>query len=271
VADMANVFATTRFTTCIPPSLGGSGNPSVPTARGVVCGMEAALELLGERGLAGKSVAIQGIGNVGGSLARFLLEKGAARIVAADVNPRHVERARAELPPAKLEARLVEEGDDSIFRAECDVFSPNATGAILNDRTIPLIRARIVCGAANNQLEDSARDDGLLHARGILYVPDFLVNRMGIVNCADEHAGQLPDDPLVERHLSRDWEYSIHRMCHKVVQRSRDTGQPPSQVAEAIADELSLVPHTIFGHRGQAIIDSLAADRWHEGGEEGNP
>jgi glutamate dehydrogenase/leucine dehydrogenase len=263
VSDMANVFSSTRFTTCIPPELGGSGNPSVPTARGVIAGMEAALEFIGDPGLEGKRIAIQGMGNVGGPLIRFLIEKGVRKITACDINPRYVERLRGECGPV-LEARQVGREDLSIFETECDVLSPCATGATLNPGTIPLIKARIVCGAANNQLEDSERDDRLLHERGILYVPDFLTNRMGIVNCADEQAGRLPGDPLIERHLSRDWEFSIHQICLKVLQESRAGGRPPSATAEAVADRLSLEPHPIFGHRSQLIIDSLAAERWFD-------
>jgi glutamate dehydrogenase/leucine dehydrogenase len=264
VKDMAHVFAKTRFTTCIPPELGGSGNPSIPTARGVIAGMEAALDFLGDPGLEGRSVAIQGMGNVGSPLIRFLFEKKVGKVIACDINPDYVWRLKEELGGAGLEARLASEEDDSIFRTECDVLAPCATGAILNPRTIPLIKARIVCGAANNQLEDPDRDDRLLHEKGTLYVPDFLTNRMGIVNCADEHAGSLPDDPLVERHLNRDWGYSIYKMGLKVLEQSRATGEPPSGVARAMADKLSLETNPVFGHRGVQIIKALVADRWHE-------
>jgi glutamate dehydrogenase/leucine dehydrogenase len=262
VDDMAHVFATTRFTTCIPPALGGSGNPSVPTARGVISGMEAALEFAGTPGLEGKTVAVQGMGNVGEPLIRFLMKKNVGKVIACDINPSYVERGEREFGRSRLEARLVTEDDTSIFGAQCDILAPCATGAILNPRAIELMKARIVCGAANNQLEDPDRDDRLLHEKGVLYVPDFLTNRMGIVNCADEGAGSIPEDPVVERHLSRAWEFSIHQMCLKVLGRSRSTGEPPSAVATAMADELSMQPHPVFGHRGQQIIEALVAENW---------
>jgi len=264
VSDMARVFERTRFTTCIPPELGGSGNPSIPTARGVVAGIEAALELLGLGTIEGKSIAVQGIGNVGAALIGFLFQRGAAKIIAGDIDPRHVARVREAHPGSALEVRILASNDASILSAPCDVLSPCATGAVLNPETIPAIRARVVCGAANNQLEDSERDDRALHERGILYVPDFLVNRMGIVTCADEQAGVVPHDPLVERHLSPAWEHSIPRTLADVVEVSRKTGQPPGKVATAIADRLSLQPHPIFGRRGREIIAGLVADRWHE-------
>jgi len=97
---------------------------------------------------------------------------------------------------------------------------------------------------------------------GILYVPDFLTNRMGIVNCANEQYGFITEDPFFEKHLSREWEYSIHNTTLRILKESRETGDPPAKVAIRIADELSLQPHPIFGHRGKQIIDSLIAHRW---------
>jgi leucine dehydrogenase len=264
VADMADVFSRTRFTTCIPEGWGGSWNPSVPTARGVVVGMEAALEFLGMGSLEGKTVAVQGTGNVGGPLVGFLFEKGVGRIVACDTNPDNADSARRQFAGRNLEIRTVGRGDDSIFREACDIFSPNATGAVLNPRSIPLLRAKIVCGAANNQLEDPGRDDAALLGRGIAYVPDFLTNRMGIVNAANEQYGYVKHDPLFERHLSRDWEHSIFQTARRVLHESRSKGEPTGRIAVRLADELSLEPHPIFGHRGRLIIDSLVEDRWDE-------
>ena len=265
VSDMANVFATTRHTTCIPPDLGGSGNPSVPTARGVIAGIEAALATLGHEGIAGRTFAVQGCGNVGGPLIGFLLERGAARVETADVDAGIVERLVGEVGDPRLAARVVERTDDSILAAGCDVVCPCAVGGTLNPETIPTIRARVVCGAANNQLLDSARDDAALHARGILYVPDFLVNRMGIVTCADEAAGCIPGDPWIERHLGRDWDHSISNALDRVLRLSRESGRPPGAVATEEADRLSMQEHPVFGHRGRQIIDHLVATGWQHG------
>jgi glutamate dehydrogenase/leucine dehydrogenase len=264
VEDMAQVFATTRFTTCIPPELGGSGNPSVPTARGVLAGIAAALEFLDGGSLAGRSFAVQGVGHVGGPLIRFLLERGARKIYACDVDAGLVETVQMEIPES-VELRCVERGDPWIYGVECDVFAPCATGAILNPETIPVLKARVVCGAANNQLEDAERDDALLHDRGILYVPDFLTNRMGIVTCADESAGYVTPDPDIERHLQRDWEHSIHQTCLEVFRVSRSGGRPTSTVAMEIADRLSMEANPVYGHRGARIIESLVEDGWFRG------
>jgi len=264
VADMAQLFSKTRFTTCIPESLGGSGNPSVPTAMGVIRGMEAALKFLDMGDLSGKTVAVQGVGNVGGPLIRFLFEKGVEKIVAADIDPDLIEMRKREFADKNLELRLVDRKNCSILGSDCDILSPCATGATLNPQTIPTIRGKVVCGAANNQLEDAERDDQALFERKIVYVPDFLTNRMGIVNCADEQAGYVKNDPFFERHLTKDWEYSIYQTALRMLDESQQNNQPPAKVAVAMADKLSLEDHPIFGHRGERIIASLVADLWSE-------
>lgn len=265
VEDMAHVFSRTRFTSCIPEAWGGSGNPSVPTARGVISAMEAALEYLGAGDLNGKSVAVQGMGHVGAPLIRYLFEKGVEKVTACDVQPECVKACLKEFAGENLEAETVSPDDPGFYGEECDIFSPNATGAVLNPRTIPLLKARIVCGAANNQLEDAQRDDHLLLDRGITYIPDFLANRMGIVNAADEQYGYVSDDPKFERHLTRDWEFSIHQTCLRLLHTSKTMGEPTAHIAMRMADELSLEEHPIFGHRGRQIIDSLVANHWDNG------
>jgi len=263
VADMAHIFSRTRFTTCIPEEWGGSGNPSVPTARGVICGMEAALEFLNLGELEGKTIAVQGMGNVGRPLIQFLFEKKVKKIYAADIDPVLVDKVRADFTGMNLDAKRLSPDDVSLFEAEVDIFSPNATGAVLNPVTIPLLRSKIVCGAANNQLEDAARDDGLLFGRAIVYVPDFLTNRMGIVNAANEQYGYVNNDPLFERHLERDWVHSIRRTTLNMLKESREKGEPTARITMAMADKLSMEEHPIFGHRGRLIIDSLVEDEWH--------
>lgn len=261
VKDMANIFSKTRYTTCIPHELGGSGNPSVPTARGVVAGMEAALEFNSDT-LEGKTIAVQGMGNVGAPLIKFLFEKNVSKIIAWDIFPELVDKVKEDFSGNNLEAYVVKRNDFSFFGTECDILSTNATGACLNPQTIPMIKAKIVCGAANNQLEDPEHDDMLLHERGILYIPDFLTNRMGIVNCADESAGYLPHDPLIERHLSKDYKYSIHQMTLNVLKESKETGKPTGAMALEMAEKLSRENHPVFGHRGEMIIKSLVESGW---------
>jgi glutamate dehydrogenase/leucine dehydrogenase len=265
VEDMAAVFSRTRFTTCIPPALGGSGNPSVPTALGVVRGMEAALAHRGMGTLSGKTVAVMGLGHVGTPLLGFLRERGVARVIGSDVDPERERALRALYPDLELTVRVVERGDTSLLAEAVDVVSPCATGAVLGPATIGAIRAPIVCGAANNQLEDPGRDDRLLAERGVTYVPDFLVNRMGIVNCADEQFGYLDADPAFEAHLGDAWENSIHGLTLQVLEEAARTGRTTHRIALDLAEERSLEPHPIWGHRGVRIIRSLVEGGWGAG------
>ncbi len=263
VEDMQNVFSQTRFTTCIPDFLGGSGNPSVPTAKGVVSGMEAALEFRGMGSLEGKTIAVQGMGNVGAPLIRFLFEKGVKKIIACDVNEKNVNKLKNEFPE-KLEASLVEINDKSIFAADCDILAPCATGAILNPETIGMLKTKIICGAANNQLEDTSRDDKLIFEKGITYIPDFLTNRMGIVNCANEQYGYIKNDPAIEQHFNPEWEYSVYKMAMEILTSSKAKNIPPAVAASQKADELSRIDHPVMGHRGEMIIKSLMEQGWEK-------
>jgi leucine dehydrogenase len=239
VEDMARIFSKTRFTTCIPPEFGGSGNPSVPTARGVICGMEAALDFLEMGSLENKTVAVQGLGHVGEPLIECLFEKNVKRVIGTDINPNHIENAKKKFRGKNLDCRLVDKNDRSIFFEECDIFSPN-------------------------QLEDTQRDGKLLLEKGITYVPDFLTNRMGIVTCANEQYGYVNNDPLIELHFSKDWEHSVYNRAMQVLNESIKYKKPASEIALKIADKLSKENHPIFGHRGKEIIKSLVKNKWHQ-------
>ena len=260
--DMAAIFSRSRFTTCIPPALGGSGNPSAPTALGVVRGMEAALAHLGMGTLEGKTVAVQGLGHVGEPLVGYLHERRVGRIIGTDIDPEREAALRRLFPGLDLDVRIVGRDDCSLFSEPADILSPNATGAVLGERTIPTIGAKIVCGAANNQLEDPVRDDLRLKERGILYLPDFLVNRMGIVNCADEQSGYVDHDPDFLRHLGTDWDNSIYNLSLRVLREAEASGRTPHRVAVELADARSFETHPISGHRGREIIRSLVASGW---------
>ncbi len=260
-ADMAEIFRETRFTTCVPTSVGGSGNPSFATARGVVSAMEGALDFLDLGSLAEKRVAMQGTGNVGAAMIGDLLDRGAS-VVATELSRERADELRSLHAGKPVEIRLVEPHDASIFSEECDIFAPNALGGVLGPDTIPALRTKVVCGAANNQLLDDRRDDEMLERRGIVYVPDFLANRMGIVNCANEQYGTLQNDPDITRHLGRDWDRSVYRTTRRVLERAKTDGVTPARAANALADELGAEPHPIWGHRTRKIIDGIRAGDW---------
>ncbi|UCF68591.1 MAG: Glu/Leu/Phe/Val dehydrogenase [Acidobacteriota bacterium] len=260
--DMAAVFSATRFTTCIPPACGGSGNPSAPTARGVVRGMEAALAHRGQGDLRGKTVVIQGLGEVGSRLIGLLAARGVHRVVGADIRAERIAKLKRAHTEIELDLRVVATDDDSILAEPGDILSPCGVGGTLNSRSIPRIRAGIICGAANNQLEDPDRDDRRLAERGLLFMPDFLVNRMGIVTCADEQAGYINGDPMIEAHLDQQWENGIYRLSLAVLARADESGSTPARIALELAERRSRELHPIFGHRGVEIIRSLIADGW---------
>nr|WP_255216663.1 Glu/Leu/Phe/Val dehydrogenase dimerization domain-containing protein [Pseudenhygromyxa sp. WMMC2535] len=261
--DIASVFETTRFTTCVPAAVGGSGNPSPATALGVVCAMEGAIDHAkpGDT-LAGKTVAMQGAGNVATYMMEALLERGVARIIATEIDGQRCAELRGRFAGRPVDIREVAIDDLAIFGEPCDVFAPNALGGVLGPETIAMIQAPIVCGAANNQLLDDRRDDAALAARGILYVPDFVANRMGIVNCANEQYGNLPDDPAIARHLSRDWDNAVFVVTKRILERAASERITSSSAANLLADEACQQPHPIWGHRGRAIAEALAREGW---------
>ncbi|MEE2663341.1 MAG: Glu/Leu/Phe/Val dehydrogenase dimerization domain-containing protein [Myxococcota bacterium] len=255
--DMAEIATHTRFATCVPPEIGGSGNPSAMTALGVVEAMEAALDHCGMGSLADKSVAMQGAGHVGSSMLEQLFDKGVASVVVSDLSADRCESLRSFFENRPIEVRVALPGDDSILAERCDVLVPNALGGILSPKTIPQIQAAIVCGAANNQLENEVRDAAALHECGILYVPDYLANRMGIVACCDEHAGSLPRDPAILAHLDRTNAISIYRATQRVLARAAQRDESPAYSANHLADRAIPEPHPIHGNRAQRIIQSL--------------
>ncbi len=259
-ADMAEVFATTRHVTCVPPEMGGSGNPSPATARGVVCAMEGALDFMGNGDLAGKKIAMQGAGNVATCMIEELLARDVAQVVATEINPERHALLADRFAGKPVELRLTDPSDTTIFAEPCDVLAPNALGGVLSPDTIPSIQAPLVCGAANNQLFDDRRDDAALSARGIAYVPDYVANRMGIVNCANEQYGQVPNDPAINRHFGREWENSVYLVTQRVFERAKIERISTSAAANRLADEAILQPHPIWGYRGRQILDGLAAE-----------
>ncbi len=182
VDDIEHIFTETNYVTGVAQANGGSGNPSPYTALGVFRGIEASVtKAFGKRDLKGKTIAIQGVGSVGFELAKLLHEAGAT-IVYTDVNERNIQRMKEGVPSAKFVA------PNEIFSVACDVYAPCALGASVNDETIPQLKAKIVCGAANNQLKED-RHGLILKEKGILYAPDYLVNAGGVMNVSIEFEG----------------------------------------------------------------------------------
>jgi leucine dehydrogenase len=181
VQDMDIIHMETNYVTGVSQAYGSSGNPSPMTALGVFRGLQATAKVaFGSDNLTGKTVAIQGLGSVGYSLAQHLHEVG-AKLIVTDINQDALKRASVELG-----AQVVAPGD--IFGVTCDILSPCALGAVINDDTIERLRCQVVAGSANNQLAEDRHGDKL-HEKGILYAPDYVINSGGVINVADELEG----------------------------------------------------------------------------------
>lgn len=174
VVDVEAMKRQTSFAVGISRDRGGSGDPSPYTARGVYLGMKwCAQRMWGSDSLEGKRVAMQGVGNVGRNLIPYLV-KERARVVACDIDAEKTERVRKEFG-----IDIVSQND--IFGIDCDIFSPCALGGIINDKTIPVFRCRVIAGGANNQLERVEHAESL-QKRGIFYAPDYVLNAGGLIN-----------------------------------------------------------------------------------------
>ena len=201
---------------------GGSGDPGLFTATGVLAAMRACCgATFGSSELQGRSVAVVGLGHVGEPLAELLHEAG-AELVLADVDPRKQQLA------AQLGAVWLDDPREAL-RAEVDVLAPCALGGVLDESLAPELRARIVCGSANNQLAAPEIAD-VLAARGVLYAPDFIVNSGGLINVSLELTGYDPDLAL-----SRARE--IEDVLGSILEHAFEAGVTPLAAAVELANE----------------------------------
>ncbi len=173
--DLVEIATETSYVTGLPESMGGSGDPSPWTARGILEGMRAYLkEKFGRTDFRGLRVAIQGVGHVGLALAE-LLHQEEANLIVSDTNAKLL-----EYPRKILKAKTVD--PDRIYDFEADIFSPCAMGGIINDDTVNRLRCNIIAGGANNQLVDETKNSRRLDEREILYAPDYIINAGGLIN-----------------------------------------------------------------------------------------
>lgn len=230
-SDMVAIARRTAFVSGLPVAGEGAagGDPGPFTAMGIYQGIKAAVRhKLGKNGLDGVHVAVQGTGSVGGGVARLLAKDG-ARLTLADVN-----EASAGSLAEELGAKTV--AAETIMSIACDVFSPNALGAILDDAGIARLDCAIVAGGANNQLA-RAHHGQMLAERGILYAPDYVINAGGIISVTLEYLCRRDGNPCdineVRKRIAQ-----IPDRLEAIWRESGDNGVSPDQVADRMAQRL---------------------------------
>ena len=222
--DMAELATRTAHVAGLASGDHASGDPSPVTARGVLAAIGVTLRhRFGSADPAGRTVALQGLGHVGWSLAELLTEAG-AHLIVADRRGDMTDRARD-----RLGAHVA--GPDDILRVEADLLAPCAVGAVLNARSIPELRVGAVCGAANNQLATDA-DADRLHARGILYAPDYVANAGGIINVATEILRIERPRDFVSEKLD-----ALAATLDRILVRAGEEGTSPHHLADGIVEE----------------------------------
>ncbi|MGF1549490.1 MAG: Leu/Phe/Val dehydrogenase [Sphingomonadaceae bacterium] len=222
VADLVAIAKETPHVSGLPAEEGEvGGDPGPHTAYGVYLGVKAAARRkLGTDSLAGVRIALQGAGSVGSRVARHAAQEG-ARLAIADIDPARAAALAGEAGGTVVDAR-------GILSTEADIFCPCALGAILDERSIPELKAAVVAGGANNQLATPA-DGERLAARDILYAPDYVINAGGIINVASEHLGLTGKDGVREN-IER-----IPGRLREIWDESDASGHHPAEVADAIA------------------------------------
>jgi leucine dehydrogenase len=202
---------------------GKSGDPSPVTAYGVYHGMKAcAREVYGNESLRGKVIAVQGLGHVGSALCKFLYNEG-AKLIVTDIFEENVKNVVKEFAAEYVEP-------DKIYEIKCNIFSPCALGAVINDITIPKLKCDIIAGCANNQLKEPKHGD-ILMQKGILYAPDYVINGGGVINVAEELTG------CYERERALAKVSKIYDKILKVIEISKRENIPTYIAADRMAEE----------------------------------
>lgn len=223
VSDMDVVARECPWTTGRSPENGGAGDSSVLTAFGVFQGMRASAQASwGAPTLRGRRVGIAGVGKVGHHLVEHLLEDG-AEVVVTDVRGESVDRVLARHP----RVRAVRD-TEALIRADLDVYAPCALGGALDDATVPVLTAKVVCGAANNQLAHPGVEKDLA-GRGILYAPDYVVNAGGVIQVADELHGF--DFDRAKAKAAKIFDTTL-----AIFDRAQTDGIPPAAAADRLAE-----------------------------------
>lgn len=218
--DMTWVNMETNHVAGLP---GKSGDPSPVTAFGVYMGIKAcAKQQFGSDSLAGKKVAVQGVGHVGEYLVKHLTAEG-AKVYITDINEELLKRVATT-----YKAEVV--GLNDIYDLDMDIYAPCALGATINDDTLSRLKCSIIAGAANNQLKQEDKHGKIVMEKGLIYAPDFMINAGGVINCYAEVAN-----------LSAEWAMAkaedIYNTTTNILKRSKDQNIPTYAIANQMAEE----------------------------------
>lgn len=231
----------TQHVVGLPTYIGGFGDPSPVTAHGVFVGIKATLKkLTGSEDLTAKKVAIQGVGHVGYYLCKELSEAGATLYV-ADINKENLKMVTTD-----FKVNVVEPSE--IFSVDCDIFAPCALGAILNSKTIPLLKCSIVAGSANNQFADEQANSEALKARNILCAPDYAVNAGGLLDVAAEFFGASRE---LAWHKAEEIYNTLLDIYHQAEEQDISPLAAANKVAEARIEHVSHIK-SIYARYGKS-------------------
>ena len=221
--DMEYIRMETNHVTGVPESIGGAGDPSPVSAKGVFLGIKACVkEVFGTDMLAGRSVVVQGTGSVGERLVELLRNEN-VEVFVSDIN-----EERLQYVAKKYKAKAV--GADKVFALDVDIYAPCALGATVNDMTIPKMKFAIIAGSANNQLADEQVHGKLLLEKNILFAPDYLINAGGLINCYSELTGY-------GKKRTMQLTENIYDATRNVIKLSKTENIPTIRAANRIAEQ----------------------------------
>ncbi len=222
--DMEYISMETKYVTGLSERLGGSGDPSPFTAYGVFMGMKAcAKEAYGKESLAGKTVAVQGVGHVGYYLVKHLAEEG-AKVIVSDIYEDKIKHLTRD-----FKVEVVDE--KSIYDVNCQIYAPCALGATVNDNTINRLKCDIIAGGANNQLEEEEKHGNELMNKGVLYAPDFLINSGGLINVGIDYLGNYSRERVFKK------VEKIYQTVLDIIKKTKDEKIPAQEAAIKIAQK----------------------------------
>ncbi|MGM5470063.1 Leu/Phe/Val dehydrogenase [Flavobacteriaceae bacterium LMO-SS05] len=222
-SDMDSIREVTPYVTGISKSKGGTGNPSPISAFGVFMGMKAAAKFkFGSDVLEGKNIFVEGVGSVGEALIENLLNEG------ADVTITDIDEERLEAVRSKFQVAIYRGPD--FYNESMDIYAPCALGATINDSTIYKLKAKVIAGSANIQLEDEVKHGRILKERGIIYAPDFLINAGGLINVNAELESYDNQEAIRKTE-------NIYNTTLEILKRAKDNNMATNTAAVMIANE----------------------------------